>query len=171
VDNARSYSVGRVVMLVTILGRDGVIFRSGEVVVEQRTILPGDSAPYRVIFPAERDYLLSQRFGGVSVRLLRADPVIGRPTRLVTLQAQSQPIERDDGRYGVRLEISNVGPEDASDVRAMVTLYDAAGRVMGYRMAEIAVIAAGETVSMTLPVIAATANDDLHHTLHVEMGR
>ena len=171
VDNARSYSVGRVLLLVYVYGRDGVILRSGEVVVEQRFILPGKSAPYRVIFPAETDYLLSQRFGGVSVHLLRADPVTGRPMRLVNLQAQSQRVERDDGRYGVRLEIYNVGPEDASDVRAMVTLYDAAGRVTGYRMVEIAVIASGESISMNVPVVAATPNDDLHHTLHVEMGR
>ena len=169
VDNTQSHPVERVKMLVTLFQGNGEVLRSGEAVIEQHFLLAGDSAPYRVLFPAGDDHTLSDRFGGLTVTLLRAEDATQLVERAPGIQVTDERAEFTDGRYFAQAELLNVGPEEARIVRAVVTLYDDEGHMVGYRTVEIHDLPAGETAPIAVTVVPVVVDIPLHHTLHVEV--
>lgn len=95
--------------------------------IEQSLILPGTLAPYRVVFNTPWS-----EFTGATSILRSADATFD--TSIVTLAVEIQRVELVGGSYEVTAELTNATTQIAQPLRAVVTLQNEAGEVIGYRV-------------------------------------
>lgn len=171
VDNTQPEAVERVSVQVEIYQADGTLLRTQETTVAQQVIWAGESAPYRVLFPTEKDDALPDAFGAVIAKLLRAERIPPGDDRFMELQLEEQQGWQVDDQYVVTGRLSNPGPENTKDVRVTVTLFDDGGRVAGYRTEEVAAVKAGESAAFQMEIISQITGGPLHHALHIEAKR
>lgn len=168
VENTQTHPVQRVKVLLTVFQGDGAVLRRGEAVIEQRFLLAGDSAPYRVLFPAGDDHTLASHFGGLSVTLLRAEDAL-EAERSSDIQVMDEQADLHEGRYTVQAQLRNTGADRAALIRVVLTVYDDDGHMVGYRTLELADLPVGETAPIAITVVPVVVDVPLHHTLHVEI--
>ncbi len=101
--------------------------------LEQRVVHAGEFAPYRLVIQGASTRpprLLSQQ----------AQPSTAKPTplRLLALDARYLADAQSYGRYELELSVVNDSPAPVYKARLIITLLDQAGRVVGYRVVEIA---------------------------------
>lgn len=161
VQNNLRQPVGRVSVWVTVFGRNGQILAQGETGLEQTAIPPGQNAPYRALFQADwRDY------AGATASLRSAESI---HTTLVAPAVEQERGSWSDGRYVVSAELRNTTPQPMQLARAIVTLYNRAGQVAGYRVVPInRVIAAGEIVPLSSEIVPLSSDRDVTHSLYIE---
>lgn len=88
-------------------------------------------APFALLFPSA-----PAAFANYQVEALKAAPAyLGSYYRDLEVRAETGS-GANFGTYQVSGQIFNIGPEDAVQVTLVITLYDAAGRVVGVRRAE-----------------------------------
>lgn len=169
VGNNRPYPTGRVALQVIIIDSNSQILRRAETTIEQRQIPRGQSAPYRVVFPAQGDYLLAQRFSGVSVMVLRAERIEQEPRRNL-LEIGNDEGRFAGGRYTVSFDLYNPARngDSARFARIVATLFDREDRVLGYRIKEVEAPAAGESRAVQIEIVPVTGAVPDRHTLYVE---
>jgi len=152
VENTQQIAVQRVVLDTQLFDRGGDTLREVSVTLNQRVLLPGETAPYRVLFPPEDVLYLADDVGGVRATLRRAETV-GDPAPVLPLQVEVQTgtAEGDDDRINVT--VRNATATDAALVRVVVTLLDDAERVIAYRVTESGALPAGEGRTMQITLL------------------
>jgi len=147
IGNNLPFAVDRVVVDVGLIRGDGArILESAA--IEQGMIPSNAYAPYRVLFDAGwGDY------SGITVSLQSAD-LAAADTPLVALPVEDSQVELDGNNARVTGVIVNAGADDVQLSRAVVTLVDADGHVLAYRVISLneeSLPAGGETpLNMTL---------------------
>lgn len=96
--------------------------------IEQSLILPGTLAPYRVVFDTPWS-----EFTGATAILRSADATFD--SSILTLSVENQRVELVDGTFEVTAELENTSEGIAQPLRAIVTLQNEVGEVIGYRVA------------------------------------
>lgn len=151
VENTQQVAVQGVVLETQLLDRGGATLREVSVTLNQRLLLPGETAPYRALFPPADVLYLADDVGGVRTTLRRAESV-SEPAPVLPLQveAQTETIAGDEDRINVT--VRNTTTTDVALVRVVVTLLDDAERVIAYRVTESGALPAGEgrTIGITL---------------------
>lgn len=134
-------------------------------VIEQAVIPPGGSAPYQSIFDA--------RTGDESadVNLINAD--IGTDDRWVALETERVSAETfPDGRFVISAQVVNSGTTPAEVLRAVVTLLDDDGRVVGYRVLTFdegaLILGRMESVPLRVVVTPQIPVDQVRYQVYVE---
>lgn len=167
VENTLDMGLEQVEVRVQVFDEAGVVIDENAVDVEQALILPGGAAPYRAYFDMDARYA-----DRVQATLLRADPAAELDTRFVTVDVEDTEVDVQTGRTMVSATLHNRTADDAASVRAIVTLEDSGGRVIGYRVSPVAGrLAAGDSVNMRLAIVAQVAVNDPHVEISVEARR
>jgi hypothetical protein len=128
VNNLEDIPAGRVTIEVRLLRPDGAEPLIEIATVEQALIPPGEFAPYRVLFNS-----LWSDFTGATAVLRSADAAFD--SSIVPLAVENQRGQFDGGRFEVTADLVNTGDQTIQPVRAVVTLQNDAGEVIGYRVA------------------------------------
>ena len=151
--NPNTFPVTDIRLLTQLYDRDADLLRERVHTLAQRSILPGTTATFRVIFPPEDVLYLGERFGAVRTTVVSnandTNPlVINLPTTVdrITYTEESQ--------VTVTLRVSRTTSQPLRLLRLHISLVDPDGRVTAYRIVELtaAVPAPGEalTTSHTL---------------------
>jgi hypothetical protein len=145
--NPSGSAVERVQVQVLAYSRWGVLLAEGVTSIEQGHIPAGGSAPYRLLLPV--NWL---DFGNAAVQVVSADSVRGP---LVMMEIQGDTFQYAQGVYGVAAVVRNPAATPVRLVRAVLTLYDAQGRVVGYRIQPLgAVLGEGALVEVQMGAAA-----------------
>jgi LysM repeat protein len=128
VANSQDTAAGQVTLEVRLLRSGGEPPLVEIATVEQSLILPGALAPYRVVFNTPWS-----EFTGATAVLRSADATFD--SSIVTLAVENQRVELVGGSFEVRADLVNAGTGIAQPLRAIVTLQNEAGEVIGYRVA------------------------------------
>lgn len=158
VKNTLTETLRQIALLANLLDVDGMVLDTQRVVIEQRAIPPGDTAPYRILFPP-----LPGQISSVSLDLIQVET---SPRPPLSLEFENQQETLSDGRYRVQIHLSDI-PKDTPDVQVVVTVYDDSGHIVGYRVAEIHHPDQGVQLDI-LPMIRDTA---LRHRVYVGIWR
>jgi hypothetical protein len=159
--NTRENGVERVNLALQLLRGDGSLLAQGNAGVEQMYIPAGGSAPYRALFKAEWN-----EYSGASVWLQNAEAGNADPDRYIVLDIQDQQAWWDDGRYVVSANLHNPAAENVQLLQAVLTVEDASGQIVGYRVLPLdGALAAGADYPFEISVMAIAPTT---HTLYVE---
>ena len=148
VDNPLAFPVESVAVEVSLLQSDGSVSASESSTLEQTSIPAGSFAPYQAIFAADWDSFVS-----ADASLISAEP--GTVDRFVPLLIENLDGEQIDGRLIVSAVIDNPGGQDAELLRAIITLTDVFGQVIGYRVVSFdtgLILNAGERLPLRVEV-------------------
>lgn len=167
VHNPHDFPVSRVTLLAYLYGLDGEILRDAVVTLDQRFIPPGESAPYRLLFPPGEMLYLSEAFGGIQTAPLSAMPATGM-NAYAGLEAEVLDADWQSASYILTMRLTNRENVELSGARLVATLTDTQGRVTGYRVVETLGLQAGDTVTLTIPIDTHITGEPLTVTLHVE---
>ncbi|MBL8153995.1 MAG: LysM peptidoglycan-binding domain-containing protein [Anaerolineae bacterium] len=127
--NTAAVPVERVTVSVQVIGRDGQILAAAESGLEQRLLLPGSAAPYRVLF-----HIDWEQFAGAAVTIHTADAAPGAEAWFALPEPRGVQSVYANSAYHVWASIHGAEAVTLRLARAVLTLYDAAGRVTGYRI-------------------------------------
>lgn len=166
VKNPLEQTVEQVVLRVNLLDGLGNIRKTQLIYPEQRYILPGQSAPYRVFFENVTE---SQAIVDVEIQHVKSASNETPSLNLLTESANLQFAERSYGRYQIEGYMKNADVRQRSEVRVIATLYDAHQRVTGYRAMNLGAVLPDEVIPFHIEVIPQIIQTDFHHTLHVEV--
>lgn len=169
VTNPADIALARVVVRVTILDRAGNALRVQDVTLPQRAIPPGEAAAYSALFVPDSAESLVNQFGGVSVRVLRAE--IATAPSFTNLTAIDTASTVRGGRVVVTGTVVNNGEVPAREIRLIVTIYDAADRVTGFRVVEADDLPPGEALAFTVEVPAQNRVEPYRYRIQIEARR
>jgi LysM repeat protein len=127
VENTQETAAGRVAVEVRLLRGGGESPLLEIATIEQALILPGSAAPYRAAFSASWSV-----FAGATAGLVSADATLESLIRVFTVE--DQQVLLADGRFEVTAELLNSTESTLQPVRAVVTLQNERGAVIGYRV-------------------------------------
>ncbi len=161
VTNPQERPVERVAVRVRLLRADGTVLAESLAGVEQGIIPPGESAPYRALLQADW-----REAAGTAVDVRSAE----RAADVVALVAVEEERGRwEAGQYVVSAQLRNPGRGMVRVRRAVVTLWDTAGRLAGYRVIEPeATLAAGEQTPLEVAVLPYLSTPVAGYRLYVE---
>jgi LysM repeat protein len=125
--NPHANAAGAVTVEVRLLRSGGEPPLVEVATVEQSLILPGTLAPYRVVFDTPWS-----EFTGATAILRSADATFD--SSILTLGVENQRVQLVDGSFEVSAELENTSEEIAQPLRAVVTLQNESGEVIGYRV-------------------------------------
>lgn len=148
VDNPQETPAGRVALEVRLL-RQGWADPLVEIAtIEQSLILSGRFAPYRVVFD-----IPWREFTGASAVLQSADASYDSTVRALVIE--NQRAELVDGSFTVTADLVNSDAQTVQPIRAIITLQNSIGEVIGYRVAplENAELASGQQMSLHVDLI------------------
>lgn len=165
ITNSSQSGLSQVAVRVNLVDRRGDLLRSQDVLLAQRHVPAGAHAPYHALFPPESHEDLSSAFGGVAVDPLRAEPA---PPDVAAPVVTSSVGSKVQGRYLVMGLLTNRYADTLVAVRVVATLYDAAGRVTGYRAEDRPPLSAGETAPFSLAIVPQDRSEPYTYALHVE---
>jgi hypothetical protein len=123
-----SLSGATLVISLSRAGNTGIVLATARPSFEQRAIPAGGIAPYRAAFQTAWD---ADLIGTAALFPARLDPI---PAAAPALTASTPTVTPQNGRYTVAGSIINGGTTVAAGARALVTLRDDDGRVIGYRV-------------------------------------
>jgi LysM repeat protein len=127
--NTAAVPVERVTIRVQVIGRDGQILAAAESGLEQRLLLPGSAAPYRVLF-----HLDWEQFARATAVIHTADAAPGAEAWFMLPEPREMQSVYADFAYHVWASIHGAEAVTLRLTRAVLTLYDATGYVTGYRI-------------------------------------
>lgn len=127
--NTTAIPVERITIRVQVVGRDGQIIAAVESGLEQRLLLPGSAAPYRVLF-----HLDWEQFAGAAAVIRTADAAHGAEVWFALPEPRGVQSVYANSAYHVWASIHGAEAVTLHLSRAVLTLYDTAGRVIGYRI-------------------------------------
>jgi LysM repeat protein len=127
--NTAAVPVERVTIRVQVIGRDGQILAAAESGLEQRLLLPGSAAPYRVLF-----HIDWEQFAGAATTIYTADAAPGAEAWFTLPEPREMQSVYADSAYHVWASIHGAEAVTLRLTRAVLTLYDATGHVTGYRI-------------------------------------
>jgi hypothetical protein len=156
VRNTSLQPVERVSALIELMNRDGQLIAEEVVALEQRVILPGDAAPYRVLFR-------EQPYHQMIVSLLSADPSENTSGGVRVFE---ESVSQNNGDYII--EASLISDADVSVVRVVATVYNRSREVVGYRIMDTEGMDANTSRRVRIAVQPITTSDILTHALYVE---
>ena len=136
VENSTGLTVGRVELGAYLIDPNGVILREEQVSLDQRIVLTGGFAPYRVLFSARDSLYLSEQFGGIAVELVGVTHVQDDRAQAI-LTVNMLNAGWDEGRYRIRIRIQNSNADETTGARVVITLLDEQNRVTGYRIVDV----------------------------------
>ncbi len=127
VENPLDFPAESISVEVSLRHADGSLVQSQRTTLEQAIIPPGSFAPYQATFAAAPD-----DFSSASADLISA--MQASDTDYLILLIEDVQGQRVDGQWSISAIIDNPNTQDARLVRAIVTLLDSLGRVIGYRI-------------------------------------
>lgn len=167
VENSLDFPLENVSVAVELFDKDNSPLAAVDSDIEQAVILPGSLAPYRAVFSLE-----AEQAALAHARLLRASAAVDLSERFVDLEATDEAMTLVDGRYVVSATLRNPGPDAALSVRAVVTLTDALGQVVGYRLSQVAArLDAGASLPIRLEIVTQRVAPEIDYRLYVEARR
>jgi hypothetical protein len=165
--NTLDQPVERTAVIVQLLHADGTTLLEQAANIEQALILPGQSAPYRVLFETGWE-----GYTGIVTVLRSADAAQKVDERFIAPRIENEQGVLENGRYIVSATIHNPDSLPAQGVRIVVTLYDNNQHVIGYRVMQLGrSLPGGESLPIQVAVVPQIANTALTHTLYVEAWR
>jgi hypothetical protein len=130
--------------------------KSQRVMLEQTYLLPGHSAPYRVLWPSDE------------VHEEDADVLIAAPhAQSVTDTVIEIPVQEIGGlwlgqtRYQVRGILQNFTDLTLNHGQIIVTLLDEEGAVVGYRLSDLSPLSAGASAPISIDLVPLIYNPNL----------
>lgn len=164
VHNTLSYDLERVIVRVQLYDLNGILLDNQDTVIEQSLIPAGETAPYRVVFSHENVEAVY-----AVAYLLRADAAAQSRERFLWLRVKDEALNQQAGQVVVSATLYNPGPQPVAALRMVVTLSDAAGDVVGYRVLQSAIgLTAGEERLVQIPVMLYGNSSTPSHTLYIE---
>ena len=148
--NTSDTPVTNLQLQVVLVSPDGTPLAEQTALAAADYLPPGERAPFAVLFPDPPDGVAEAR-----AQLLRGEP-IGPVTEIFTPLAVLEPQGNISGpQYRVTGQVSNQAGVLVDSVRIVVTVFDAEGRVLGYRLEALAdemSLAAGESYAFEVLV-------------------
>lgn len=167
VDNTLDYPLEQVAVDVELVTADGSSVATQQVEIEQSVIPAGSSAPYRALFDEETNDAV-----GARAWMTQAREAQGVDARFIMLDVEDDRLESVGGRYVISATLRNGNEEAAQDIRVIATLRDAAGNVLGYRVADVADnLDPGESAPIRLEIVTQPSGDTPSYSLYVEARR
>lgn len=161
--NPFNYPLEGVVLRAEAIQADGSIFVSREIAVEQTIIPAGGSAPYSILFDNQTNVTSVV----ATVTQMEAAHPAQDPTAQIDIRNESGRMV--DGRYVVAATLYNLGETTLQSLRVFVTLEDAAGRLVGYRVTQISDdLAAGTSLPLRIELVPQGESTVSRHTLYIE---
>ncbi len=168
--NSTDQPVENVQVRVGLLNAAGVEVAAQTNFVALDAIPAGGRAPFSVSFLEPPPDV-----AGFQALVVRADPSYNHDARYARLQVKDLQTRQDGSQYRVTGVIVNTGSTNAKEAHLVITLYDKAGKVSGFRLFPLPdeVLAAGGSVpffDVTLapdpsaPIVAASAAVAQAHT-------
>ncbi|MDX1993305.1 MAG: FxLYD domain-containing protein [bacterium] len=174
IKNEQRSPVVRVVVAVDLFSRDGRLVRTIETLLPQQVLLPGESAPYSVLFEPEPGRSVGDAFGEVGATLRRADATVttDAPPE-VAVQLDNIMLKAE--RYVLTVVVTNSSISRLEALRVVATLYDEAGRVNGYRVTLTGPLDRGESTTLEMEILPQSPPQVVdvmpRYTLHAEAVR
>ncbi len=162
--NTQGTGVQRVNLDLQLLRQDGSVLAESQAGIEQGFIPSGGSAPYRALFKAEwHDY------SSAAVWLESAEIGNNSDAPYLAVDILRQEAHMLDGQYMVSAVMHNPDTENAHLLQAVLTVEDASGQIVGYRVMPLSGdLPAGEDLPFEISVMAP---NPVTHTLYVEAIR
>jgi LysM repeat protein len=126
--NTLDQPVERAAVAVQLLRADRTLLTEKWAITEQTIILPGQAAPYRMLFVGGWE-----GYAEAVAVLLSADSAEQDSERYISPIIENEESTVTDGHYVVTATLRNPGPQPAQSLRVIITLYDNRRRVVGYR--------------------------------------
>ncbi|MBZ0282983.1 MAG: LysM peptidoglycan-binding domain-containing protein [Anaerolineae bacterium] len=130
VTNHLEIPMQRVTLNVQLLRFDGALLAESETSIEQGNIPAGGAAPYRALFQTHW-----QEYGGVAVMLRNAEIAVN--SRFIGLDVRDQQAAQHDEEYRIAAVLHNAAEQPVRLGRAVITLQDVLGRVVGFRVVQL----------------------------------
>lgn len=165
VHNQTTQPVSRVSVQVELLNTQGEWVAAQTSDIEQRTIPPGVSAPYRILFgtrKAEHTQMI------VALRSADPAPVTSQLVVSPQLVVDGETAIHQAGAYQVEATLTNSSTTSLENVRVVLTLYGDEQQVVGYRVVDLGALEAESSVPLRLTLHPMTAAQNLTHTLYAE---
>lgn len=113
---------------VALLNKDGVEVANHTTFTVLQAVPGQGRSPFSVLFEDPPPDV-----AGFQAMVVRADPSYNYDTRYARLQVVDPQIKQAGSEYRVTGTVANSGPTNAIDVQVVVTMYDKAHHVTGYR--------------------------------------
>ncbi len=126
--NDLTVPVEEIIVRVYLVSAEGAPLAQREAPVARISLLPGEAAPYGVLFEAAPEGL-----AGPVVILVNAVEVRSPGARAVALEARDVRSEAQGSLLRLSGNLVNNGPAALTELNLVVTLFDARGRVTGFR--------------------------------------
>lgn len=157
---------------VRLVQGDGGLAAQEAAALEQMTLPPTSFAPYRAQFDVSWALYRSM---GLQPRatVTRAEAALNYEARFAVPALRDVQTQTEPGRFIVTALLVNEEAGSIDGVRAVVTVLDAAGRVIGYRVVTFAgrTFVPGETAPLRVEVIPAAPLAIVDYHIHVEARR
>lgn len=147
--------MGNVKVLVTLQDDAGNALQSAVASVPLSAVPANQTSPFRVLFTDP-----PQGFTRFSVTPLRAEAVDPR-TLIIPLTVRNVTGRPEGPQFRVTGEIANATADTASQVRLLVTIYDAERRVVGYRYFTLSEAPLGQNGVLPFDVLLTTATPNV----------
>lgn len=158
--------VGRVIFSVRLFGRDGRLLGETRSGLEQSLIPSGSSAPYRVLVAANW-----REVQGSGITILSADAEAAG-ARYLPVVIDRETVSEVGEAYTVLARVRLSAGERAHLRRAVLTLYDANGRVIGFRVLPLdTLLKPNDTFALQISAAVLDGMTAAQHTLYVEAER
>ena len=148
IENPQDTAAGRVAVEVRLLRPGGETPLVEIATIEQALIPPDEFAPYRAFFQTPWS-----EFTGATVVLQSADASQDSTVRALTVE--NQRAELINGIFQVSAELVNTAGQTVQPLRAVITLQNALGEVIGYRVAALQdeSLGAGGRIFLTVELV------------------
>lgn len=149
VRNSLALPVETVIVRIYLVTFDGNALSQNDTLIARSALRPGESAPYGVLF----DHIPGGYAGPVAA-LLSANPANNLDARSIVLDIRALKGEPHEAVYHLSGQATNVTARPVQAIMLVVTLFDSAGRVTGYRQVSLKQpVPSGASVSFELDVI------------------
>jgi murein DD-endopeptidase MepM/ murein hydrolase activator NlpD len=126
--NPNTRALENVQVRVTLKDTAGKVLAEGRPFTALDVIAPGGQSPFELLFTSPPG-----RYAGFEATVVRAEPSNEPGTRYANLQIVSKQGGTDGLQFRVIGKARNVSDRPAVNVKVVVTVYDAANNVIGYR--------------------------------------
>lgn len=161
IENRMSRTVQDIVVEANLFDSIGRIHQTRRVIIQQRILPPGGTAPYDILFNP-----LDAPFGAVIVNLFDAETTSNFP---IYPLFSNQHERLDDGRYRTTIQIENSTP--LHDVQVVVTIYDTRDQVMGYRITEFDQWGTSRPEPIEIDILPQITDTTLYHKVYISGWR
>lgn len=159
--NQLSNPLEHIVVSVRLLRQDGSALAENQVALEQRNILPGERAPYRLSFTAS-----TEDYSSALALLLRAE---SGESDLISVMIEAQQRTHIDDHYRITGTLYNAESKPLQLFRAVAILHNHDGQITGYRVVQLdQLMAAGARAPFQIAIIPQLPGEIAAHTLYVE---